>query len=490
MRRWVLSVALAMATLVSCSSDPVDLEEPVDVVEEPSVPQTVPTADTAPTTPPDPRGPALVFEGPPPRNLLMISIDTLRRDHVAPYAEGEGDMPFLSGLMATGVPLHDFQQCSNWTFHSTSCTLQGQYSEDFGYVPAIANGVVELEGEQQSFAVRLAVHGYGTAIAWANGFVSPRANNAQGYQTLLSPGLETLGAATLAEAGRSHLLDHVKTKAGAPWFLHLHFMEPHVPYVAPDSYYDELGGLPKVPEWIADLFDASGGLQANHYFFVNSRIDDLGPKDRALAEAYLKLRYRADVRWLDDQIAEWWANYEADGLLDDTLVVFWSDHGEQFWERGRQTHAYFLGAEENDAIALFWAKNLIPREIDHPTHAVDLLPTVLDALDVPFDADDPSLSGRVVDDSLPASIRYSSSRGRIETVQAVTSPSGFKLMYLPALGSVRLFDRGTDREETVDLYSADHPEVGPLWEALAPRAVQLGGVTGVPPVAPPGLTFD
>ena len=90
------------------------------------------------TGPLPPNTSVLQFDGAPPTHLLMVSIDTLRRDLVLPFnEETPTEMPFLRSLMAEGVLLNDFQQCSNWTFHSVACTVQGQYGEDFGFIPQL-----------------------------------------------------------------------------------------------------------------------------------------------------------------------------------------------------------------------------------------------------------------------------------------------------------------------------------------------------------------
>lgn len=74
---------------------------------------------------------ALAFLGAPPRHLLMISIDTLRRDQLTRYG-GHGNMPFLDGLLDEGVALDDHVACSNWTLHSTVCAMTGTYPELWG----------------------------------------------------------------------------------------------------------------------------------------------------------------------------------------------------------------------------------------------------------------------------------------------------------------------------------------------------------------------
>src|SRR5688572_12655941 len=69
----------------------------------------------------------LRFADGPPRNLLVISIDTLRRTALGRY--GGGPTPTLDALLAGGVALDDHVQCANWTMASMTCTLSGRYNE-------------------------------------------------------------------------------------------------------------------------------------------------------------------------------------------------------------------------------------------------------------------------------------------------------------------------------------------------------------------------
>ena len=68
-----------------------------------------------------------------PNNLIFISIDTFRRDHMARYGHDTNLMPFLDDLATSGFALDDHTQCSNWTFNGTTCTLMGRYTIEDGW---------------------------------------------------------------------------------------------------------------------------------------------------------------------------------------------------------------------------------------------------------------------------------------------------------------------------------------------------------------------
>ncbi|MEM6930261.1 MAG: sulfatase-like hydrolase/transferase, partial [Myxococcota bacterium] len=82
---------------------------------------TLPTVGTAP----------IEFYGRRPKNLIMLSIDTFRKDHLGAHGD-LGLTPFLDEIAAQGVVLEDHHQCSNWTFASTTCTVAGRTNVERG----------------------------------------------------------------------------------------------------------------------------------------------------------------------------------------------------------------------------------------------------------------------------------------------------------------------------------------------------------------------
>lgn len=436
--------------------------------------ETPPVATTADSAPVSASGPPLAFRGPRPRNLLMISIDTTRRDHFGDYGE-EVLTPFFASWMNEGVRLDDHQQCSNWTYASTSCTLLGRYHEENGFAPELRTNTLPFPDGQVTLARRLHDHGYWSTLLSSNGWLSAKWNNAQGYDDPRGPG--TGRAREILALGRQRVLDAIASGHDR-WFLHVHLMEPHAPFVPPpETYAAELAGVPPLPAgWNLDEQDG-------HYAIVNDW-PSLAPEEQALLETHLRARYRGELRFLDEQVAEQIPRFESAGLLDDTLVVVWTDHGEQFYERTRQSHAWHLNAEENDAVLFFWAQNLAPHRHTGPTHGVDLVPTVLDALGFP--ADDPALSGYVLGDAPPDRPRFGMSVARAGVLQSVTR--NHRKLVFDWRGEVRAWDRRADRQETENVFDASAPEDRALWDLLLPRVEAMRPLQPDEPFAwPPDL---
>jgi len=405
-------------------------------------------SDTFDSAPPFTPSPALRFTGDPPRNVLMISIDTLRADHVLPGSVFDG-APNLQRWQTEGVYTTDAMQCANWTYASTSCTLLGRDPIEHGFLPRLPDELERPYPDGEAFlATVFQEAGFRTAISSRNGFLGPRTNNIQGYDDALT----NLRPAQTQLAG---MMEHLRQgDDGSPFFAHVHMIEPHDPYDAPEEYEVGRDALDPV-RW-----DFADGSDVND-LRVNS--DELEPEELALAQAHARIVYEAEVRWIDDQIEAGLQAWRDRGLLDDTLVVFWSDHGEQLWEHGRYTHAYDLHYGENQALFSLWAVGLEPVRWDGPVSLQDLAPTVLQAmgLDTP-----PQMTGFPLGEAPPDRLRRAVTADR--EPQNAMRREELKLVFQWDTSARLLYDRVADPEETTNVFDADNPRHAALWEDLVP----------------------
>ncbi len=446
-----------LTLLLACSSEPAAppaTTPPAPTTPAPTTPTPTATTGGAPTGETGVElevvGEApMQFLGARPRNVLMISVDTFRRDHVGAFGS-LGLTPRIDQLVAEGVSLDEHMQCSSWTYPGTTCTLLGRSHIDNGFLPQLSGGGREPFADGTEFlATWLAAAGYDTSISSRNGWLSEEWNNVQGYGTILPGG----GS---AEAQLDLALDHVSLlPEGTPWFAHVHATEPHVPYNPPDEYLGALDGLEPILWNLAE--------NSSHYA-ARDLWDEMDEATQELVLLHMKLRYEAEIRWLDDQIAEGLANFEVQGLLDDTLVVLWNDHGEQFWEHGNLTHAYNLHPEENDGFAVWWADNILPVRWAEPTHAVDVAPTVLSALGLEV----PPIVAGYPAGQRPDGPRFALVIARLGAVSSVVD-GGQKLIFDWDEGRRHRYDTVTDPDELVDLWGTDPAIDEALWATLRPQ---------------------
>ncbi len=373
-----------------------------------------------------------------PKNLLLIGIDTLRRDALGRYGGGP-DTPFLDGLFEQGVALDQHRSCSNYTFLSLVCTLTGRDGIDAGFVPLENESI---PGDLPLLAGVLADAGYARSLIYTNGFFAPTIGIPLDYDHVAEP--DDLEANEVVALGLEHLDDMMT--GSEPWFLHLHFMDPHLPYDPPEGYADtsNLGPI----DW--DF------RTANHHVTgeIGDLWDDLEEEDQALVLAWAETLYAGEVRWLDDQIQELFGELESRGALDDTLVVIASDHGEAFFEHGEGAHGQTIYTGENAAAAAFWTKDaasggpgLKPLAHTGLTTLEDLLPTTLAALGIAAPATTGLLVGDAPDDRLLLPFRAMKSGLTPSRIMIVGERSGSRLHYWTDEGKVQLFEDGTDTDD-------------------------------------------
>jgi arylsulfatase A-like enzyme len=287
----------------------------------------------------------LEFDGDRPQNVLIVTIDTLRRDAMAVHGGGESE--FFDNLASQSLVLDQHRSCSAWTLPSLHCLLSGRGNLAAGFAPSAAeDAVVMAPDDSVMLAERLASAGYATALVNTTRWMSPGFGLDQGYQVAFDQ-----EGASIEDHSQAILSSATELVAGAePWLLHVHLCDPHAPYSPPVEYLEGID-LQPIAYSPAEMPDHSSA--SNAYVLA-----DITHKQ--LLARWFAAYYQGEVRYLGDQLGQIWQELEEMGALEDTLVVLASDHGEQLWDHGSLGHNTSLHHEENDAIVWFWAKNLIP----------------------------------------------------------------------------------------------------------------------------------
>jgi len=393
-----------------------------------------------------------------PPNLLLLTLDTLRRDHLATYGYARETMPKLDELARLCLV---FERCFAPIAHTTPShvsLLTGVYPPEHGVV---ANSNLKPLEEQQeqafvptaglvSFAQEASARGYETA-----GFVSAAplkaiTGVARGFATWSEPeGARRAGGETLAEAGA--WLD--ARPAGTPWFLWVHLFDAHGPYARgeqPPAPYDALYGE---DETLRAHLAALG-------FPTEVRGRQVG--DTTPAEA-VNL-YDGSLRWLDDQLAPFLERLAARADWARTALVVVGDHGQGLGQHDYLAHGVVW--EEQLAVPLFLRlPGVAPRRVDALLSTVDVLPTVLAAL--------PGLASEGFREQLRGTDALAG--GPRPAVFGMSPPKRglaalreerWKLVR-DAQGAVELYDLAADPHELANVAGAHPEQVARLSAALA-----------------------
>ena len=280
------------------------------------------------------------------RNLLLITLDTLRADRLGSYGYAAGETPHLDALAARGLRFERATTVMPLTLPAHASLMTGTFP---AYHGVRDNGGFYLGEEALTLAESLSLAGFRTG-GFVGAFVlDSRWGIAQGFERFYddfdltefndAPGMDAI------QRPGSVVVDQALAWLSAlprdePFFVWVHLYDPHTPYAAPEPY--------------------------------RSRF----PATRSGA-------YDAEIAATDAQVGRLLAALEASGQDEETLVVVASDHGEMLGEHGEVTHGFFI-YEAAVRIPLLLAGPGVPAaEIADPVRLVDVMPTVLGLLGLP-----------------------------------------------------------------------------------------------------------
>ena len=302
------------------------------------------------------------------------------------------------------------------------------------------------------------MRGFQTALVSAQTFMSANNHMANGFDSVvfevdLPAERMTDDALALMEA----------FDPDEPWHLFAHYVDPHMPYDPPPEYLGELDELEPID------YDLSRQNDHNHMLNQYPSLDE---ETQALIREHIMIRYLAEYRYADDEVGRLLAEAESMGLLDDTLVMFASDHGEQLFEHGENGHGEHMYDDENLAIVAFSAPGLAPGVFEGPTSHADVWPSVFQAMgwEEPEEFNGTPI-GQRPDDTVRYALRYQGNH----TFQAIERED-VKMIYWWRDGEKDLYRLDEDPEEMNDVYDPEDPDVIALWDLLL---VEIDGVQAI-----------
>ncbi len=275
----------------------------------------------------------------PPQNLLLVTIDTLRADRVGCYGYAGAHTPHLDQLAAEGVRFQYAIAPVPLTLPSHASLLTGHYPashgvhvngrqqlpEDIPTLPELLGERIPYRGAVVASASLDSVFGLGRGFVDYDDRIPPAPQN----RFLLQSERRAEEVARLATQWLA--------QAGKPFFLWVHWFDPHTPYEAPLSW--------------------------------SQKLDD---------------PYDAEVAYTDDVLGRFLEGLGSTGSLERTLVVVAGDHGESLGDHGELTHGIFLyDATVHVPLVFYYPAGLTGgRVIPGQVRVIDVMPTVLDMMGV------------------------------------------------------------------------------------------------------------
>jgi len=330
----------------------------------------------------------------PTSNVVLITVDTLRSDHLGSYGHGAETSPALDALAKRGVLFLDAIAQATTTPPSHASILTGQNPPTHGLRKLYGQ---RLPDANRTLAELLQEQGYTTAAFVSAVPLRGRTGLDQGFD-LYDDSWEVVTEydehERSAQATNERVfawLDALAPAPRPPVFLWVHYFDPHFPYFPPDRYQRRFGVGPVVREFLPVPVDTNERPRRK-------------PMNPELVERMAAL-YDAEIAYTDDAIASLLAKLEESGLLTDAAIAVVADHGELLGEYG-----YFFGhwgvTDETARVPMLLVHpegRFSGAVVSNAVGTIDLVPTLLSwlgvASDLHFDGRDltPILEGRTAE---------------------------------------------------------------------------------------------
>lgn len=329
-------------------------------------------------------------------HVLWIVLDTVRADRLSLYGCEEPTTPLLEEFAEQSVVFDHVVANGIWTLPTHASMFTGLAPRTHG----LGHATWRLDDSFRTVADELGESGYATGFFSNNVLVTPRTNLSKGFDTAIVvrdfldstrfslgfvcekwgltppvPWLDLDGGAGLTNELVSRWLE---AQSDRPVFVFINYMEAHLPFLVPREYRETFLSEDQVHRSFDLRRRAYGELEG--WLNIDALVDgydQMPPEDREV----VKRQYEAALRYLDERVREMIDIFRQRGLLDNTLVVITSDHGEYLDTHGMWSH-HFLTYQDVLHVPLLLREpgRTEPRRVETLVQLSDLYPTVLRAV--------------------------------------------------------------------------------------------------------------
>jgi len=428
--------------------------------------------------------------GPDRPHVVLVSIDSLRADHVGCYGYARDTTPFLDRLAKEGVVFDTVVSSSSWTTPAHAALFTG--------LPDRVHGCFDetrwLDGSRETVAEAFKRAGYRTVGFFSGPPLHPNFGFAQGFDTYhdcTTYSKESLaflrGEATHEAIGNKpntvvtnpEVLGAVRQwleqARDDPFFMFIHLWDVHYDYVPPEPY--------------DRLFDPDyrGPCTGRDVLRVDRRPGDWSDRD----VEHLKALYDGEIRWTDDTLRKIIDAVSRRFGTENTVIVVTSDHGEAFYEHGVHGHRMTLYGEEIRIPLIIRYPPSVPRNarVSAMVSLLDVAPTLLELAGVKGLPDAtgrsrvPLMRGASPPEPVePAICELIDNKKKLHLF-ALRFPEWKAILDLETSSS-RVFDLRRDPGEQHPLGEADYPvaaaEIPRLYRRTCTRLLELSRRLTVP----------
>ena len=300
-------------------------------------------------------------------NVLFILVDTMRFDHLTPYGYRRNTSPEIARTLARpGAVVEDAYSQAPWTLPSVVSFFTSRYPGEILGDDAAAYGIPK---GVESLPEAMSALGYETGGFFANKILHAGNGFGRGFATFYSPPAE------LAEEGdgqpdaaelTARVLPWLEAHRNAPFFLYVHYIDPHDPYDNPEIVDNRSPFEPPYHGRISGRF--VHGIYAGRIPLDDPERDT----------EHLKALYDSEIHWADRAIGRLIDSLPP-AVLKNTLIVLTADHGEELHEHGGWKHGFTLYEDQIHVPLLARWDGRIPAgsRLRGTVRLLDLLPTLV-----------------------------------------------------------------------------------------------------------------
>lgn len=411
-------------------------------------------------------------------NVILISVDTLRADMLGCYGHEGSASTSIDSLASQGVVFEQAFAPAPWTPPSHASMLTGMYPSHHGLKPdnsSMRHDKIRLDVPMLAEIFQDA--GYATAGYVRGTVLRPRSGFFRGFDHFVS--IDHSHRDPRPSPVIPSAIGWLKMKRQKPVFMFLHVYDVHSDYTS----------LPKYERMHVGPYRGVADGTTSQLQRVRRGDITLAPHDID----HLKNLYRAGIRQFDDQLATLLEALDGPRFSKNTLIVFTSDHGEEFLEHGSVLHGRSHYQEISHVPLIFKGMGLpAGMRISEPVSLVDIFPTLLSLLKLqaPAEVDGIDLSGHwQADRAIDGAPRYLFAEsdwgnpGGWDIKRAVRW-GNLKLHYDTSTQEVELYDLDADPGERTNLADAEKETVERMLNALEDfmKTKKMGPVN--PPLSP------
>lgn len=317
-------------------------------------------------------------------NILIYTIDTARADHTSLYGYARDTTPFLKKLGASGIVFEDCQAQATWTKASIASLMTSLYAFTHGIIrdsDTIPPGARTLAEQMRS-------SGYVTASIVSTPFVGRATGLEKGFDYLLEYPIvvrehsQQAERDTDSEALNRVVFSWLDKHHSESFLLYAHATDPHAPYNPPPPFEAKFANPAQSISFQRSYTGMRSDRQNGGAVVVSQEIVKKAgvDPDRFIHQAID--RYDGEILHNDHSLELLVAKLKQLGILDNTVIVVISDHGEEFWEHGWTGHGQSVYQELTHSLLMMWNPTLFKtaRRIKEPVQLIDVMPTILDVL--------------------------------------------------------------------------------------------------------------